>query len=65
MSSGEALNDNDRQGWLEALNDLAKKQLTKNSCVIVCSALKKSYCDILNTTIESSSISFFIFYYEW
>ncbi len=55
MSSGQALNDDDRQGWLEALNDLAKKQLTKNSCVIVCSALKQSYRDILNTTIESSS----------
>ena len=22
MSSGQALNDDDRQGWLEALNDL-------------------------------------------
>ena len=55
MSNGQALNDDDRQGWLEALNDLAKKQLTKNSCVIVCSALKQSYRDILNTTIESST----------
>ena len=60
MSSGQALNDNDRQGWLEALNDLAKKQLTKNSCVIVCSALKQSYRDILNTTIESSTTWVFL-----
>ena len=55
MSNGQALNDDDRSGWLETLNDLAKKQLTKNSCVVVCSALKKSYRDILNEGIQSNS----------
>ena len=55
MSSGQALNDDDRQGWLETLNDLAKKQLTKNSCVIVCSALKQKYRDILNKGIENQT----------
>jgi 6-phosphogluconate dehydrogenase len=55
MSSGQALNDVDRQSWLEALNDLAKKQLTKNSCVIVCSALKQKYRDILIRDIESET----------
>ncbi len=55
MSSGEALNDNDRQGWLETLNALAKKQRTKNSCVIVCSALKQKYRDILSLNIEAQT----------
>jgi 6-phosphogluconate dehydrogenase len=55
MSSGEALNDDDRQGWLETLNDLAKKQLTKNSCVIVCSALKQKYREILSEGIEGET----------
>ncbi|MCL7752668.1 NADP-dependent phosphogluconate dehydrogenase [Polaribacter sp. Z022] len=51
MSKGHALNDDDRQGWLETLNNLAKKQLSTNSCVIVCSALKQKYRDILNKGI--------------
>ena len=55
MSSGQALNDDDRQGWLETLNDLAKKQLENNSCVIVCSALKQKYRDILSDTIEDDT----------
>ncbi len=53
MSSGQPLNDDDRQGWLEILNDLAKKQLLNNSCVIVCSALKQKYRDTLRRDIES------------
>ena len=55
MSSGLPLNDDDRQGWLETLNDLAKKQLIKNSCVIVCSALKEKYRDILSLDIEAET----------
>tara|TARA_R110002050_G_scaffold273113_2_gene417140 strand:- start:42316 stop:44175 length:1860 start_codon:yes stop_codon:yes gene_type:complete len=55
MSTGEALNDDDRLGWLQTLNKLAIKQLKNNSCVVVCSALKKSYRDILNNAIENSS----------
>lgn len=55
MSSGQALDDYDRQGWLEALNNLAKKQLKKNSCVIVCSALKQKYRNSLSLDIESQT----------
>ncbi|WP_179348893.1 NADP-dependent phosphogluconate dehydrogenase [Winogradskyella pacifica] len=55
MSRGLPLNDDDRQGWLETLNDLAQKQLTKNSCVIVCSALKEKYRDILSLDIEAET----------
>lgn len=53
MSNGQALNDEDRQGWLESLNDLAKKELINNSCVIVSSALKQKYRDTLSLDIES------------
>ena len=53
MSKGQALNDNDRLGWLQTLNRLAIEQSKNNSCVIVCSALKKSYRDILNNGIEN------------
>ncbi|WP_370568414.1 gluconokinase [Lacinutrix sp. WUR7] len=55
MSNGKPLNDEDRQGWLETLNDLAKKQLTKNSCVIVCSALKQKYRDTLSLDLEAQT----------
>ncbi len=52
MKSGLPLNDQDRQGWLLKLNALAKEQLQKNSCIIVCSALKKTYREILMEGIE-------------
>ena len=51
MTIGQALNDVDRQGWLENLNDLAKKQLINESCVIACSALKQEYRNTLSKTI--------------
>ena len=48
MASGEPLNDDDRKPWLQALNDAAfAMQRTQAISVIVCSALKKSYRDIL------------------
>ncbi len=55
MSSGKPLNDDDRHGWLVTLNELAKKQLENGSCVIVCSALKQKYRDILNKGIENQT----------
>ena len=55
MSNGQALNDKDRQDWLETLNGLAKKQLASNSCIIVCSALKQVYRNILSRDIESKT----------
>ncbi|MGQ1911017.1 NADP-dependent phosphogluconate dehydrogenase [Marinifilum sp. RC60d5] len=53
MSNGIPLNDEDRYDWLVTLNELAKKQLQNNTCVIVCSALKESYRDILNRNIKN------------
>lgn len=52
MSSGKALNNKDRQGWLEKINEVAKNQLTKGGCVLACSALKKIYRDTLSHDIE-------------
>ncbi|WP_231962758.1 NADP-dependent phosphogluconate dehydrogenase [Polaribacter sp. KT25b] len=52
MSKGEPLNDDDRLGWLQTLNKLAIEQLVNKGCVIVCSALKEKYRDILNTDIK-------------
>lgn len=50
MSKGTPLSDEDRQGWLETLNQLAKNN--KNGAVIVCSALKEKYRKILKSGIE-------------
>ncbi|TXG38597.1 NADP-dependent phosphogluconate dehydrogenase [Seonamhaeicola maritimus] len=56
MSKGIPLNDEDRFGWLQTLNELGKKQVENNSCVIVCSGLKQMYRDILSKGIESKSM---------
>ncbi|MGG4610022.1 gluconokinase [Providencia sp. Me31A] len=48
MASGHALNDDDRQPWLEALNQAVfAMQRTNSISLVVCSALKKKYRDIL------------------
>ena len=48
MASGHALNDEDRKPWLHALNDAAfAMQRTNKVSLIVCSALKKQYRDML------------------
>ncbi|WP_375752062.1 gluconokinase [Vibrio sp. HN007] len=44
MQSGIPLTDNDRQSWLETLNELI---LDKESLVVACSALKPEYRNIL------------------
>ncbi len=48
MSNGTALNDNDRQPWLQSIVDFANTQCRNESSLIVaCSALKKKYRDHL------------------
>ncbi|WP_237386270.1 gluconokinase [Xenorhabdus sp. Sc-CR9] len=48
MAQSHALNDDDRQPWLKALNDaIFAMQRTNHVSLLVCSALKKSYRDIL------------------
>ncbi|MDC3312412.1 NADP-dependent phosphogluconate dehydrogenase [Flavobacteriaceae bacterium] len=55
MSNGQPLNDEERQDWLETLNELAINQLKKDNCIIVCSALKLKYRDILSKNIENEA----------
>lgn len=55
LSNGIPLTDDDRYDWLVSINKFAKEQLQNNSCVIVCSALKKAYRTILNTDIQSQA----------
>lgn len=51
MASGTPLNDDDRQGWLKTLNDLAKSN-EQQGAIIVCSALKKSYRKLLRNGLD-------------
>ncbi|MBU2996042.1 gluconokinase [Cellulophaga baltica] len=46
MANGHALNDDDRYEWLLKLNKIALENIEKGA-VIVCSALKESYRDLL------------------
>jgi len=56
MSSGTPLTDADRLPWLHDVRDYASKMLdTHEKCVIACSALKKSYRDILR---EDTNVHF-------
>ena len=57
MSEGKPLNDEDRQGWLERLNELAKENTT-NGAVIVCSALKKKYRRLLESGLNNARFVF-------
>ena len=53
MHHGEALTDEDRQGWLEALRDHETAHppgATSRHIVMTCSALKRHYRDILRGT---------------
>lgn len=49
MASGNPLNDDDRQPWLEDVAHYAREQAdTHGICVIACSALKKRYRQTIN-----------------
>jgi carbohydrate kinase (thermoresistant glucokinase family) len=47
MRSGLPLNDEDRSGWLQKINDLAAQQVQGKGAIIACSALKEKYRSIL------------------
>lgn len=51
MEKGIPLNDEDRQGWLETLNNLGIQYKGKGA-VIACSSLKEKYRKILEKNIE-------------
>jgi len=56
MKSGQALNDDDRRPWLEAINTHAKNISLTGGAVIACSALKESYREKLSADIVENTI---------
>lgn len=60
MSSGQSLNDNDREPWLKKINEQAKAALTEKGCVIACSALKESYRKIICQSIQENVLMVFL-----
>lgn len=52
MRQGHALDDTDRQGWLEAIQQFALQAQTKQGAIIACSALKEKYRALLSKDIE-------------
>jgi len=52
--AGRALNDDDRQPWLENINEALLKAKQSRGAVLACSALKESYRKILSNDLESS-----------
>ncbi|MDC8831258.1 gluconokinase [Alteromonas gilva] len=54
MARGEALTDSDRLPWLQAINQCAlTAQNNNHRLVIVCSALKKTYRDMLRSGLPA------------
>jgi carbohydrate kinase (thermoresistant glucokinase family) len=43
MKAGQPLDDEDRKGWLDQINELALKQMKLKGAIIACSALKEKY----------------------
>jgi gluconokinase len=59
MSAGTPLDDDDRRPWLQAIADLVAQQHTTGTpAVVTCSALKRSYRDILRSGLVDSDIFF-------
>lgn len=54
MESSSPLNDADRRPWLERLSALIGELLSKHGGIMACSALKKSYRDILKNGYEQN-----------
>lgn len=52
MAAGTPLTDADRQGWLQTLaGELAAAQRSGSGAVLACSALKRSYRDVLRSGV--------------
>jgi len=50
MAAGHPLTDEDRAPWLAAIRDwIAQELAAGRSCVVTCSALKRSYRDVLRS----------------
>ncbi|SDL44653.1 gluconokinase [Kriegella aquimaris] len=59
MAAGHPLNDEDRKSWLLRLNALSQEN-SENGAVIVCSALKQSYRNILQKGVEDKAVFLFL-----
>lgn len=55
MASGLPLNDRDRKGWLQKLNEIANEH-KPNGAVIACSALKEAYRSQLKLNLEKQMV---------
>jgi len=55
MANGTPLNDQDRKGWLQALNEIAIEHKTEGA-VIACSALKEAYRAQLRQNLEEQIV---------
>ena len=55
MVNGRALNDQDREGWLQILNKLAMEH-NASGAVIACSALKERYRSQLRQGLEAQMV---------
>ncbi|WP_299128401.1 gluconokinase [uncultured Winogradskyella sp.] len=54
MSSGQSLNDKDRQPWLEGLAHNILEWSRKNGAVLACSALKEKYRTLLTSKCKEA-----------
>jgi carbohydrate kinase (thermoresistant glucokinase family) len=55
MSKGQALSDNDRTPWLDAIGQQLKDaQSHALGCVVACSALKRKYRDLLREYVSDT-----------
>lgn len=52
MKAGHPLNDDDRQGWLERINEVGLANIERGA-VVVCSSLKRKYRTILSQNLEN------------
>ena len=54
MKAGTPLTDEDRWPWLNNIHEFAKEKIKTRNIIIVCSALKQVYRDILSAGIEEN-----------
>ena len=64
MSRGEALTDDDRLPWLQALNAELKKRTKNSGAILACSALKEEYRKVLSDSINTIQWVFLEGYFD-
>jgi len=60
MKAGTPLTDEDRWPWLDNIHQFVKEKIKTANIIIVCSALKQVYREILSDGIEGSCIWIFL-----